>query len=230
MRTLIILAAMAISLGGLAYRFASDDAASEPRRGGKPETETASGSGAGDKLDKLAGALDRYQKTNQEHQARLDKKLADFNARLRSLETTRASPSDGTGPHGNPSGPDGSTGKPEPKIVTEADVSHWMEDSLRAGSFDKEATEQAREQAIKSIAKMPGVNLDDLQCGKGFCRATFAQDSGEAPEIGELFGEPPFENEGFTVNEADGRVSLYFARQGGSLEAFRNAAQQRAAE
>lgn len=223
-RLLAILAVTATAIGGFAYHFAREDTASGQPQGAISQTEAASGPTIEGKLDKLAGALARYQHTNQEQQARLNKRLLDLETRLRSMETGAGGPH--AAPEGAEPGKDGAAPeKPGPKTVTEADLGHWMDETLRAGSFDKAATEQAREQAGKSLAKLPGVNLDDLQCGKGFCRATFTQESGDPPELQELFGEPPFQTEGFTVNEADGRVSLYFARPGESLEEFRGAAQ-----
>jgi hypothetical protein len=227
-RTLAILAVTAIAVGGFAFHFLQEDAAPERQQGTISETEAAFSPKVEEKLDKLAGILERYQQTNREQQARLNKGLADLDTRLRSLETTHAAASDGAESGKDTANPRNGTEKPGPKAISEADVGHWMDETLRAGSFDKEATELAREQAAKSVAKFPGVNLDDIQCGKGFCRATFTQESGESPEVGALFGEPPFETEGFTVSEADGRVALYFARPGESLEAFRSAAQQAA--
>jgi hypothetical protein len=56
--------------------------------------------------------------------------------------------------------------------------------------FDRASTKVAADQAAKSLAKVPGVTLEDMQCGKGFCRATFAHESGERPDIRELIGDP----------------------------------------
>ena len=61
-----------------------------------------------------------------------------------------------------------------------------------------------------------------MQCGDSFCRATFTHLGGEVPDIGVLFGEPPFVTEGFTVERPDGRVMLYFTQPGESLEQFRD--------
>jgi hypothetical protein len=65
-----------------------------------------------------------------------------------------------------------------------------------------------------------------MQCGESFCRATFAHENGEQPDIQGLFGEPPFVNEGFTIHEPDGRVTLYFTRPGESLEKLRSEARE----
>jgi hypothetical protein len=227
-RILVILAATAITLGGLAYHFVrEEDAASDRQQSVMSKTDAASGSKVDDKLAKLADALERYRQISLEQQARLNERLADLDTRLRSLENTAHEAASDSAEQGkDTAGPDRGTGKPGPKKISDADIGHWMDETLRAGFFDREATELAREQAVKSIAKLPGLGLEDIQCGRDFCRATFTQENGEPPEIEGLFGEPPFETEGFAVNEADGRVALYFTRPGESLEALRGEAQQ----
>ena len=97
-----------------------------------------------------------------------------------------------------------------------------MDETLRVGNIDRDSTALAIEQAGKSIAEVPGVNLEDMQCGERFCRATFVHEKGEQPVIEALFGQPPFVTEGFAINEADGRVSVYFTRPGTSLNGLRN--------
>ena len=100
-----------------------------------------------------------------------------------------------------------------------------MDEVLRVG-FDRASTKVATDQAAKSLAKVPGVKLEDMQCGKGFCRATFAHKSGERPDIGELLGEPPFVSEGFTIEEPDGSVVFYFTGPGESLKKLRREARE----
>jgi len=124
--------------------------------------------------------------------------------------------------------PANDTGNAEPKKVTETELSHWMDDTLTLEEPDKESTRATAKLAEESLAKVPGVYLDDMQCTDGFCRATFANEEGESPEIGDLFGEPLFESEGFTVNQPDGRVVLYFTRAGESLDNLRIEAEETA--
>lgn len=100
-------------------------------------------------------------------------------------------------------------------------LGQWMSNNLALGSLDEKASTQAMEQALASVANLPKVNLDDMQCDTRFCRATFSHRDGIAPEIGEIFGQPPFLTEGFTINEADGRVALFFTQPGVSLEDVR---------
>ena len=92
-----------------------------------------------------------------------------------------------------------------------------MDEALSVSGADTHLTAQATEQAATSLTKTPGVNLESMQCDPRFCRATFASRAGRAPNIGDLFGEPPFVTEGFTVTEADGRVSVYFTQPGVTL-------------
>ena len=68
-----------------------------------------------------------------------------------------------------------------------------------------------------SLAEVPGLNLADMQCGGRFCRASFVSENGKPPNITEFFGASPFIDSGFTINEPDGSVRVYFTQPGQSL-------------
>ncbi|MGH8610086.1 MAG: hypothetical protein ACREX9_22555 [Gammaproteobacteria bacterium] len=238
MPTTVILTVMTITTAVLAYNFMREDTAAEQPQAVTSQTGATPGLEVQGRLDELASALRRFQQTNQEQlqraelqQARLNKMLADFDTRLRSVETrageqtTHAAASDSAEQGTDTADPNSGAGKPESANISEADFGHWMDETL---DFDRDATELAIEQAGKSVAKVPGVKLEDLQCGERLCRATFAHENGEPPAIQDLFGAPPFVTDGFTINEADGRVSLYFARPGESLEDLRTEARNAA--
>src|ERR687895_483831 len=241
MRTIVILTVMAITTAVLTYNFMREDTAAEQPQAVTSQIGATSGLEVEDRLDELASALRRFQQTNQEQlqqaelqQARLSKMLADLDTRLRSVETrageqtTHAGASDSAEQGTDTADSNSGAGKPESVKISEADFGHWMDETLRIGNFDRNSTELAIEQAGKSVAKLPGVKLEDMQCGERFCRAMFAHENGEPPAIQDLFGEPPFVTDGFTINEADGRVSLYFARPGESLEELRSEARNAA--
>lgn len=212
------------------------------------KAETAAVSDVQAKLDELAGVLERYQQTNQEYlqqtrmqQSRLDKRLVDLDNRLQSVETGAEAPttdrvvwySEGqVAAQHDLTEDDAETASDtknlEPKKVTESELSHWMDDTLILEEPDQESTRATAKLAEESLEKVPGVQLNDMQCTDGFCRATFASEDGESPAIGDLFGEPPFESEGFTVNQPDGRVVLYFTRAGESLDELRIEAEEAA--
>lgn len=65
-----------------------------------------------------------------------------------------------------------------------------------------------------------------MQCEQRFCCATFFAEHGEAPRVEELFGEPPFMTEMFTIPGANGRVLVYFTQPGVTLEDIRRANQK----
>ena len=112
--------------------------------------------------------------------------------------------------------------------ITEAEFGQWMEDSIEFDYQDPEATQWAKAQALDSLANAPGVALDDMRCGDGFCRAAFSpMEQGKTAEISGLFGHPPFVNEGFSVLQNDGRVLLYFSEEGVSMEDLRSQAKQK---
>lgn len=220
MRTIFILTVMAITTAVLAYNFIREDTAAERPQAVISQTPATSAVGVQDRLDELASALRHYQQTNQEQlqeanlqQTRLNRMLADMDTRLRSVETGD-SVEQGT----DTAAPNSGVEKPE----SETDLRHRMDEKLRVGNFDRDSTALAIAQVDKSIAKLPGVNLEDMQCSERLCRATFANEKGEPPAIEALFGQPPFVTEGFAINGADGRVSVYFTRPGTSLNELRN--------
>lgn len=241
MQTITILTVATITTTVLAYNFMREDTAFEQPQAVTSQTGATSGLGVQDKLDELASVLQRYQQTNQEQlqqaqleQARLNKMLADLDTRLQSVETAGdeqtpdAAVSNSVEQATDAAVSNSGAGNPESGKVSETDLAHWMDETLRVGYWDGYSTELATEQAAMSLAKVPSVNLDDMQCSERFCRATFAHENGEQPVIGDLFGEPPFVNEGFTIHEPDGRVSLYFAQPGESLEGLRSEAREAA--
>ncbi len=137
--------------------------------------------------------------------------LKELAARLQALE--------------NRPGPD-QAAEPEKSLtdetrITEAEVEQWIDRSLDFIDFDAEATESARATARHSLSNNPDILLDDMQCGEGVCRAAFTHVNGSQPDVAKLFGAPPFTGEGFTVTKPDGRVMIYFAEDGKSLEAIR---------
>lgn len=105
--------------------------------------------------------------------------------------------------------------------ITEVDVERWIDRNLDFVDFDAEATESTRNIVLQSIAKAPGINLDDMQCGEGYCRAAFTHVNGDQPDVSQLLGAPPFVGEGFTVAKPDGRLMVYFVEQGKSFDEIR---------
>lgn len=85
------------------------------------------------------------------------------------------------------------------------------------------------EQMETSLAEVPGINLADMQCGESFCRASFVPENGKPPNISQLIGASPFIDSGFTINEPDGRVRVYFTQPGQSLSELRSEAQEQRA-
>ena len=109
--------------------------------------------------------------------------------------------------------------------LSDGDVGEWMDNSLVAGLQDEAATVTMADSIVASLDKLPGVQLDDVSCSARFCRAIFSDLNGRQPKLDELFGEPPFVNEGFTVIQPDGRVRLYFNQPGQSLAELRSEAE-----
>jgi hypothetical protein len=173
----------------------------------------------------------RDQPANPEQQrlTRMHEKLADLEARLRYLEAT-ASEQAQDQPASRPDEPEANNGTEEVKAkkLSEDDFGHWLDDALDTGDFDREATRLTMEEMATSLAEVPGINLADLQCGARFCRASFVSDNGKPPNIAQLLGASPFIDSGFTINEPDGGVRVYFTQPGQSLSELRSEARESA--
>lgn len=160
----------------------------------------------------------------------LNDRIATLEARLRTMEATaNEHVQDQTA--SIPSEPEPSKGdeKAKTKKLSEGDLGQWMDKTLDTGDFDRDTTKSITEQMAASLAEVPGVNLTGMQCGGRFCRASFGSDNGKAPNVAQLIGASSFIESGFTVNEPDGRVKVYFTQPGGeSLSDLRNEAQESA--
>ena len=110
--------------------------------------------------------------------------------------------------------------------ITEAQFGQWLEQSIDVNYIDAGATEWARSQAVEALNHAPGVTLDDMKCGDHVCMASFTRAGTNAAQVTELFGYPPFMGDGFTVDQPDGRVLVYFSEAGYSLNELRGQAKQ----
>lgn len=158
--------------------------------------------------------------------ALLNKKLADMEARLRSMEAVNGQQANNRGVSRQAQA-DTDKGNNEAvgNKLSEAEFGRWMDESLGSGRVDANATRLVLDQAQLNLANAPDVNLDDMQCGEGFCRATFMPESGKEFSIAEVAGASPFMGEGYVINGTDGSVKVYFAQAGQSLEELRTEAQ-----
>jgi hypothetical protein len=157
----------------------------------------------------------------------MNDKIANLEAKLRNMEalaSKHAQDQTVLGPDG--SGANKDAEKIKPKRLSEDDFGQWLDTALVTGEFDREATRSTVEQMGASLAQVSGLILTDMQCGERFCRAGFASDNGDRPDISQLMGASPFIDSGFTLNEPDGRVRVYFTQQGQSLSELRSEAQE----
>lgn len=222
MRIAIILIAAVSMAAGTLYIFRGDPVPEESRKvdpPGQDVSERDREDGVG--LDAQADALERLRKANRkqlrqsrQQQALVGTMLADLESRLRAVEVQQE-------PLGDSREGERTAERRRPGVVGEADLGRWMDEALDVG-WDPGLTQQIVGEAEGVIADMPGVEIEDMHCGARFCRAAFAGEDGAEPALGDLFGHPPFMNDGFTMLQPDGQVVLYFLRPGESLDALRS--------
>lgn len=157
----------------------------------------------------------------------MNDKIANLEARLRDMEAIASEHAqDHTVARPDDSEANKGTEKAKTKKLSEGDLGHWMDKALDTGDFDRDTTKLIMEQMATSLAEVPDINLTDMQCGERFCRASFVSDNGKTPNIAQLIGASPFIDSGFTINEPDGHVRVYFTQPGQSLSELRSEAQE----
>ena len=157
----------------------------------------------------------------------MNEKITSLEAKLRNMEALASKHAqDQTASEPDESEANKDIDKTKAKRLLEDDFGQWLDTALVTGEFDRDATRSTVEQMGASLAQVPGITLTDMQCGERFCRASFASDNGDRPDISQLMGASPFIDSGFTLNEPDGRVRVYFTQQGQSLSELRSEAQE----
>lgn len=226
--SLVIVTALIIGIASTSYFFLRDDAVLKPMEATTPSSNsTPSRSSLNTPLDEKR----RDQRATPESQrlTLMTEKVAALETRLRDLEATaRQQAQAQAAARPDDAEANRSTETATAKKLAEADFGQWLDAVLTTGGFDREATQVTMEHLAGSLRETPDASLADLQCGEQFCRASFAPDNGNPPNMAQVMSASPFINSGFTLTEPDGQVRVYFTQQGQSFRALRREAQEHA--
>ena len=230
MRTIpiLIVTALAVTSMSTAYYLLRDEALSKQVEAAKPSLSSTS-SLTVQNTPLRDEHRDHPENSEQQRLALMHERIADLEARLRYIEATaneQAKNQAGSGP--DKLATNEGTKKAKTKKLSEKDFGHWLDEALATGDFDREATRLTMEEMETSLAEVPSINLADLQCGGRFCRANFVPDNGKPPNISQVIGASSFIESGFTINEPDGGVKVYFTQPGQSFSELRSEAQESA--
>ncbi|WP_145998585.1 hypothetical protein [Methyloterricola oryzae] len=116
--------------------------------------------------------------------------------------------------------------KEERKALSETEFGQWMDESLNLGSYSPDATRSVTEKAQENLSRIPDVNLTEVQCSERFCRATLAPEDGKAVNVAEVVGGFSFAGSGFTLEDSDGQVKVYFTQPGQTFDDLQKEAEQ----
>jgi len=108
---------------------------------------------------------------------------------------------------------------------SEADLTTHIDRTLEDDSWDEDLTASIKAETLVNLKNAPGVDLDGIRCASSICRAKFVTADGKKPNIDEMWGTPPLMKEGFTVEQDDGSLVLYFSEGDASLEEVSNSLQ-----
>jgi len=109
----------------------------------------------------------------------------------------------------------------EQDSLSDAALGKHIEDNLDDQFVDDEKTAMVLSQTEESLKKIPGVEVTELRCGTGVCKAKFVRVDGKRPNIDSMWGEPPLMHEGLTEQQDDGSIVLYFTDGEASLDEIR---------
>ena len=181
-------------------------------------------------MQRIVEDLRRYQRDSQarfeeamRRQVEIGASLQQLSKRVERLQTAARENLDQYRRHEpqNSGGQPNSAATPDPggrNNVSESTLSTWMMQILESGSHDLSLTGQVFDQARSTVQqRLKNVNIDELECEARFCRAVFSSFDGTRPQLRPIFGRPPFMTEGFTMNEGDNRIALYFMQRGTTL-------------
>ncbi len=182
--------------------------------GGKTDTESSVPAHLGNISDQLRSIQVEHAQVIEKLSGKVDlitKRMSDIEARANTTSPVDSSFQDHK-----------SNGDVE---LTENGFADWLEKSMEINAGDAEMAKATSNQVASAVSvKLPGVNLDGLHCGEGYCRAILSHASGGKVEATKLFGEPPFMGQGFTVEDPDGRTLLYFTDAGKDLSELKSEA------
>lgn len=106
--------------------------------------------------------------------------------------------------------------------ISEAEVGAYMQRAIDHEPRDHAWVRSATSAIEKELAARPHLQLEDVVCGRQFCRAAFFRPDGEELDSADVVTVVPLENEALTVEKPDHRMEVYFSRKGAaSIEAIR---------
>lgn len=101
----------------------------------------------------------------------------------------------------------------------------WMRDAIHGEEWDRTRTEQVEDELNAALAHAPTLHLENVECGPRFCSSVFSSQDHSEPSMRALWGLPPFDGEGFVEPGEDGKVAVFFAKPGHSMDTLRAEAQ-----
>lgn len=214
MRTPFVLIGATAVLAVMGYEFLKAEEAPRPRHVAALSAEpSAKGALPSDLLEKLV--RESRATANSGRQADVSGKLAELDTRLRNVESSKDVEAATTEADDQKAARD--------RKVSEAELASWLDDGLHEG-WDRNRTNLTGAEIEKGLVQTPEIKLEELDCDARVCRASFSQENGERPAAPSLYGLLPFAQEGFTIEEPDGRVKVYFTEKGASLNDLRTQA------
>lgn len=100
-----------------------------------------------------------------------------------------------------------------PQTLTDENLGKYMDSAINDQGWDEEISEDTYELARGVVDNISNLVVDSMKCIDSYCQAKFFSEDGKNPSLDDIWGHPPFMNEGFTVPQEDGSILLYFTQE-----------------
>lgn len=161
---------------------------------------------------------DLPQNSTQRQLELINDKIVALETRLRYLEVSVNEQAKNRAVSSSSSSPPSNSIEKTKEEHSEINFGHQVDQSLDTGHFNYDKTIKVMEQAEKSLAKIPDITLDDVQCDERFCRATIVPEYGKQLNTSQILDlSSNFMESGTAVEKPDGSVKIYFTHADQSL-------------
>lgn len=172
----------------------------------------------------MAPSLAPADGTEKRQNEQLLEKIALLEARLQKMEAERGAAAPRSIPERRKAAD--KDAKEKRKALSETEFGQWMDDSLNLGSYSPDTTRSVMDKAQENLSRIPDVNLTEVQCSERFCRATLVPEDGKVVNLAEVVGGFSFAGSGFTLEDTDGQVKVYFTQPGQTFDDLQKEAEQ----
>ncbi|TVZ41004.1 hypothetical protein P886_0341 [Alteromonadaceae bacterium 2753L.S.0a.02] len=115
-------------------------------------------------------------------------------------------------------------GKGADNHISDSNVAQFIESDFDRNGVDQDVSDEYYSATVALLMDNPEIVVDRVRCNQNYCSALFNTVDGASPNIEEVWGNPPFMHEGFSIPQIDGGLLLYFTDDQTNIDELRSLA------